>query len=160
MLSHPRQPIASRAHTPYRYTGSLYAALASLVTEHTDSLDAQQALLFSYGSGLAATLFQTRFNSKAAGVRSKLVAGGDEPSGRALSDLSDMLQLDELLSTRVQVAPEEYTQTLERRRASYGNFPQTLEAPQVAQMRPNTFYLKEVDERGRRSYARFDNSSS
>jgi hydroxymethylglutaryl-CoA synthase len=43
------------------YTGSLYNGLLSLVCDSTLDLTGKQVLMFSYGSGCAASMFVLRF---------------------------------------------------------------------------------------------------
>jgi len=44
------------------YTGSLYAGLLSLINCHGEDLAGSKALAFSYGSGLAASMFPIKFH--------------------------------------------------------------------------------------------------
>ena len=120
------------------YTASLYASLLSLVNHHGANLDGQKAMLFSYGSGLAATMFEASFSNDNDG----------------LTKLKEMAGVDELLSSRAVISPEEYTAALDRRRGDYGQFPVEVRAPLASHMRKGAFYLKSVDELGRREYAR------
>lgn len=43
------------------YTGSLYNGLLSLICDHTINLQSKTLLMFSYGSGCAASMFVLRF---------------------------------------------------------------------------------------------------
>ena len=122
------------------YTGSLYAGLMSLVSKHGNNLAGKDALLFSYGSGLAATLFHLSFNNK---------------SNISLDNLSKMLDLDNLLDTRVELNPEEFTDCLSRRENEYGIFPWSVDKINTKNIREGTYYLENIDNLGRRTYNKF-----
>eukprot|EP00467_Chlorarachnion_reptans_P009119 CAMPEP_0114496950 /NCGR_PEP_ID=MMETSP0109-20121206/6048_1 /TAXON_ID=29199 /ORGANISM="Chlorarachnion reptans, Strain CCCM449" /LENGTH=476 /DNA_ID=CAMNT_0001674267 /DNA_START=51 /DNA_END=1481 /DNA_ORIENTATION=+ len=125
------------------YTGSLYAALVSLVSEYREKLDGQNALMFSYGSGLAATMFQAKFNQQ---------------SQVTLDTLADQADLKNLISERVIAKPEEYSETLELREKTYGQFPISVEKPR--NVRQGAFFLAGVDNLGRREYNRAFSTST
>ena len=125
------------------YTGSLYACLAALLSQKGSALDGTRALLFSYGSGLAATALQANFTDSNQGK-------GDVGSP-TLDGIAQMLDLPNLLDSRVEVSPEEYTQTLEQRREAYGAYPVTIPRP-ASSLRDGSYFLVGVDERGRRQY--------
>jgi hydroxymethylglutaryl-CoA synthase len=93
----------------------LYAALLSLVSHHGKKLHNQKAVMFSYGSGLASTMFQVSFH-------------GEEK----LSHLANMADVDTLLGNRQAVDPHEFTATLKRREVAYGTFPMNFSAPEIA----------------------------
>jgi hydroxymethylglutaryl-CoA synthase len=126
------------------YTGSLYAALVSLVSQHGAKLDGEKSLMFSYGSGLAATMFQTKFQN----------------NDGELAKLAETTDLEQLLASRSAVSPTEYTASLERREAAYGQFPMDLPQPSPELLRPGAYHLTSVDTLGRRSYARSMSTST
>ena len=117
------------------YTGSLYAGLMSLVEEKGKNLDGQRAILFSYGSGSAATMFSTTFRGET-----------------ELQRLREMGDVDRILQSREEVDPVEFTETLKQREQVYGTYP--IQVPRSERMRPGAYYLKSVDNLGRRQYAR------
>ena len=123
------------------YTGSLYACLAALVSQKGSALDDTRALLFSYGSGLAATALQVNFSDS---------KHGDAHSS-SLDGIAQMLDLPGLLDSRVEVSPEEYIDTLEQRREAYGTYPMTIPPP-ASSLREGSYFLVGVDARGRRQY--------
>ena len=57
------------------------------------------------------------------------------------------------LDERVEVTPEDFTETLNRREKTYTNYDYTPTAP-LTLLRPGTYYLTGVDALERRSYAR------
>jgi hydroxymethylglutaryl-CoA synthase len=119
------------------YTASMYTGLQSLVNswaEHPDpnSSIGKTCLMFSYGSGLAATLYP-------------LEVVGDT---RYIADIG---KVKERLEARTRASPEEFTAALAMREDRYGKFDWS---PEIVEenMFPGTYYLKNVDEHGRRTY--------
>ncbi len=115
------------------YTGSLYASLASLIATQTDQqLHHKRALLFSYGSGSAATMFSATFAKSVANIRQKL-------------DIQNRLE------HRRSVTAEEYLETMKLRERTHSLGDYTPEQS-VEDLFPGTFYLKHVDKKKRRTY--------
>jgi len=119
------------------YTASMYTGLQSLVNSWAEDPDPKSAigktcLMFSYGSGLAATLYP-------------LEVVGDT---RYIAEIG---QVKERLEARTKATPEEFTAALAMREDRYGKFDWS---PTVVEenMFPGTYYLKNVDEHGRRTY--------
>lgn len=116
------------------YTASLWFSIVSTIANATDSVVGKQLLCFSYGSGLAATMFSLN------------VVG-------SVAHIAEKINLHERLAARVAVPPAEYTQVLALREQTYGLC--GLEVSSSLQLlQPGTFYLVSVDEMGRRKYAR------
>jgi len=116
------------------YTASLWFSLVSTIANATQSLVGQQLLCFSYGSGLAATMFSLRVV-------------------KSVAHLAAKINLHSRLAERVAVPPSEYNQILALREQTYGQCGlETTSSLQLLQ--PGTFYLVSVDEMGRRKYAR------
>ena len=78
------------------YCGSLYAGLLSLIANKADDLTGRRVMLFSYGSGLAATLFSIN------------VKGDVRP-------IRDTANVHSRLAARTRVSPKEFTSILEKR---------------------------------------------
>jgi hydroxymethylglutaryl-CoA synthase len=119
------------------YCGSLYCNLLSLISNQKTSLHTQpnkRLLMFSYGSGLAATMF------------SLTVRGSVEK-------MADTINLSSRLSARTPVSPQEFTKALQLREISHaaGNY---KPVGNTAPLFPGTFYLKEIDQLKRRVYDR------
>ena len=114
------------------YTGSLYLGLLSLISSEKEKLQGQRALLFSYGSGLASSMFSMKFD----GNLSKII------------EVEPMKRLDK----RVKISPSEYNFTMLHRRLNHTMKPFTPKVPST--MRKGTWYLSNIDRLGRRSYAR------
>jgi hydroxymethylglutaryl-CoA synthase len=80
------------------YCGSLYAGLLSLITNKADELQGKRILMFSYGSGLAATLFSIR------------VEGDVRP-------IKQTTQVQARLESRKPITASEFEQNLAQREA-------------------------------------------
>ena len=119
-------------HTGNSYCGSLYFCLQSLLAESAPAaLSGKRVGMFSYGSGLAATLF-----SFAAGDVSRV------------TDRSVIARLKQ----RVESSPQEFTDALAQRAAMYGkpSFKPTL----THEPFKGTYVLTEIDALYRRHYTR------
>lgn len=118
------------------YTGSVYASLCSLINAPGNKVD-KRSLVFSYGSGLAASMFSLKFNENVDSLRAKM-------------------DIDNRLAARKKLDPEEYTARLAEREQNYrAGVPSTensFSAPK--NMFPGTYYVKSVDPLGRKTYAR------
>eukprot|EP01049_Picozoa_sp_SAG25_P012539 SAG25_NODE_1715_length_2476_cov_1.938578_1_plen_282_part_00 len=116
------------------YTASLWFSLVSTISNAIDELLGQQLLCFSYGSGLAATMFSLHVTGSVAGIASKI-------------------DLHSRLAKRMAVSPAEYTEVLAIREQTYGQC--GVECTSSLQLlQPGAFYLVAVDGMGRRKYAR------
>ena len=85
------------------YCGSTYAGLLSLITNKAKDLLGNRILLFSYGSGLAATQFSIKV----------------EGSVEHIAETSDVTAR---LAARTKVSPEAYTDILANREANYTKY--------------------------------------
>ncbi|KAJ4954837.1 hypothetical protein NE237_011620 [Protea cynaroides] len=121
------------------YTASLYAAFASLIHNKHSSLVGKRVIIFSYGSGLTATMFSLR------------IRDGQHPF--TLSNIATVMNVSEKLKSRQEVAPEKFVETLKLMEHRYGgkDFVTTKDTSLLA---PGTFYLTEVDSMYRRTYAK------
>lgn len=91
-------------------------------------------MMFSYGSGLASSLFSLR------------VVG-------SIKAIAEHLNVRQRLAQRTAVAPADFTRVLDTREQRYGKCGYKAEAP-IDGLYPGTFYLVEVDSKYRRSYQR------
>ncbi|KUI66606.1 Hydroxymethylglutaryl-CoA synthase [Cytospora mali] len=116
------------------YTGSLYCSLLSLIS----NIDPKETMgkrigLFSYGSGIASTLFALKVT-------------GD------ISPIVQKVDLMNRLSLRHIGTPEEYEAACALRLKAYGS--KSFEpVGDVAALAPGTYYLKSIDDVYRRTYA-------
>lgn len=121
-------------NTGNMYTASLYAALSSLLFYvGSEKLQGKRIGLFSYGSGLAASLFSA-------------VVKGD------ITYITDKLDLDNKLNSRKIATPDEYEAALALREAAHlkKNFTPVGSLENVGS---GVYYLTEVNDRFHRKYA-------
>ncbi|AMD21499.1 HER221Cp [Eremothecium sinecaudum] len=121
-------------NTGNMYTASLYSALASLLFHvGNDALQGKRIGLFSYGSGLAASLFSAR-------------VVGD------INHIVRVLDLDNKLQTRKTQSPEEYEKAIGLREKAHLQ-KSFIPTGSIELLQPGTYYLTGVDDRYKRSYA-------
>lgn len=121
------------------YTPSVYSGLVSLlVSEKPEDLVGKRIGLFSYGSGLAASMYSISVTNNA------------EHFNKFVSNLDYVLPT---LNSREKISPEEFSQLMEIREKNNHAAPYTPTGS-VAALFPGTYYLKEVDELHRRTYER------
>ncbi|XP_075772432.1 hydroxymethylglutaryl-CoA synthase, mitochondrial [Pelodiscus sinensis] len=124
------------------YTPSVYGCLASLLAQHSaQQLAGSRIGAFSYGSGLAASLFSLRVSQDAA---------PGSPLDTLVSSLSD---LQTRLDARKRVPPEEFAGIMKQREESHHLVNHTP-AGSREDLFPGTWYLEQVDDKHRRQYAR------
>ncbi|KAH9299940.1 hypothetical protein KI387_011523 [Taxus chinensis] len=120
------------------YTASLYAALASIIHNKHGSLKGQRVLMFSYGSGLASTMFSLKIRE------------GQHPF--TVSNIAEVMNLQSKLDSRHEFAPEDFVDNLKLMETRYGA-KDFVSYSQHDFLRPGTFYLTKVDSMYRRFYA-------
>lgn len=133
------------------YTASLYSCLvAYLTSKPIDGLVGKRILLFSYGSGSAASMFSARLSPDTRAVK-KLISAIEDVRGK--------------LNDRVKVTPEEFTAHLDHKKKTF-SLPnrqptgQPIEAEQNGvgpinlnqYLFPGTYYLTSIDSMFRRKY--------
>ncbi|XP_019172740.1 PREDICTED: hydroxymethylglutaryl-CoA synthase-like [Ipomoea nil] len=120
------------------YTASLYAAFISLLHNKHDTLPGQRVILFSYGSGLTATMFSLRLRE------------GQHPF--SLSNIAAVLNVAGKLKARHELTPEKFIELMKVMEHRYGakDFVTSKDCSLLA---PGTYYLTEVDSKYRRFYA-------
>lgn len=123
------------------YTASIWSGIAQLIETTGTGLEGRRVLMYSYGSGISATMLSLVGRTPAA-PRFSL------PRLQAMSDLAMRL------ARRVPKSPEDFEQALQLAEQRYcaGNY--KPEMPAVEELEPGAFYLVEVDARYRRAYAR------
>ncbi|KAL2547372.1 Hydroxymethylglutaryl-CoA synthase [Forsythia ovata] len=121
------------------YTASIYAAFASLLHNKNSTLAGQRVILFSYGSGLSATMFSLRLNE------------GQHPF--SLSNIKTVMNVSEKLKARIEFPPEKFVETMKLMEHRYGakDFVTSKDCSLLA---PGTYYLTEVDSMYRRFYSK------
>ena len=116
------------------YCGSLYAGLLSLVSNKAEDLEGKRLLLFSYGSGLAATLFSLRVK-------------GD------VSFIRDTADVQSRLAARKAVEPALFEDVLTHREATYTKYDYEPQES-LENLAKGTYYVKNIDHLERRQYSR------
>lgn len=128
------------------YTPSLYGGLVSiLVNKPLQELAGSKIVLFSYGSGLASSMFS-------------ITVSKDSNENSPLAKLVNKLQyVKVLLAQREKISPEKFTATLEIR-AKNSHSAQYRPIADTTNFFPGTYYLTETDELHRRFYNRVPNA--
>lgn len=104
-------------------------------------LAGKKALIFSYGSGLAASMFSISLSQ-------------DASPGSALHRIqASAAAAIERLNQRIKLTPEEFSKRLSEREEAYMKAPFTPKED-LDVLYPGTYYLNEVDKEWRRSYSR------
>ncbi|CAH1164653.1 unnamed protein product [Phaedon cochleariae] len=122
------------------YTASLYGGLVSyLVSKDITELVGNKIMLYSYGSGLAASIFSMTFASKI-----------DERFRNLISNLS---HVKGMLQQRQKVDPKIFEDTLQIRHDTCHSAPFEPNS-RVDDFFPGTYYLVKIDDKHRRFYER------
>ncbi|CAG8178522.1 unnamed protein product [Penicillium nalgiovense] len=115
------------------YTASVYSGLVSLLSNvPSEELQNKRIGMFSYGGGLASTLFSFRVK-------------GDT------SEIAQQVRLNERLEARTPVSPEFYNEMCNLREKAHQQKSYTP-VGSVDSLAPSTYYLVHVDKMFRRSY--------
>ena len=145
-------------HLGNMYTASLYAGLLSLVTSDAP-LVGKRVLCFSYGSGLASSIFSFHVPERVAaspvtvGLLGGRGEGGEVDVGEVLAALKAKVGLDERLKARVQKTPAEFEAMMEKREKLH-SAAQFTPSDSVDDLTDGTWYLAEKDAASRRQYKR------
>ncbi|KAL7643737.1 UNVERIFIED_CONTAM: hypothetical protein RMT77_005743 [Armadillidium vulgare] len=138
MKTKPSLLLAS--HVGNMYTPSLYGGLASILATSTpESISGKRIGMFSYGSGLTATMFSIKISQdygEASSLRTIVQAASSIP---------------ERLNLRTKISPKSFTDTLSAREVTHPKVPYTPIAD-VSCLFPGTWYLSHIDELHRRKY--------
>ncbi|GJD08074.1 Hydroxymethylglutaryl-CoA synthase A [Galdieria sulphuraria] len=116
------------------YTASLYGNLACLINEKGNDLMNKRIVLFSYGSGLASSMFSL-----------KVI--------QSVQPIAQKLDMRTRLSSRIWMNPEDFTKTLQLREQRYGQMDYSP-SNSIDSLLPGTFYLEQVNSIGCRKYNR------
>ncbi len=121
------------------YCASVYGGLVSLLGNvDSEQLLGKRIVLFSYGSGLAASMFSVKVKGSVATIKKKL-------------------NIAQRLADRTVTQPAEYDQIMLLREKTHNVKSYTPSGPVSADnMFPGTYYLVKIDEKFRRSYERFN----
>lgn len=126
------------------YTPSLYGGLASFISRHNlENISGKRILLFSYGSGLASSMFSLR-------VSDVNCCTPDSTPARMLDSLKD---LTKRLDSRQKIDPADFSQMMALRERIHHLAPYSP-VGKVEDLFPGTWYLLHIDEKHRRTYER------
>lgn len=114
------------------YTASVYTSLAALVSDMGNELIGKRVLIYSFGSGFAASMFSVRVTHSPVGM-----VGGEG--------------LHQRLAERKIVSAEFYDRIMREREKNHGRLA-FQPSSDVSELAPGTWYLREVDEEGERFY--------
>nr|ADI80347.1 3-hydroxy-3-methylglutaryl coenzyme A synthase [Panax ginseng] len=121
------------------YTASLYAAYASLIHNKHSSLEGKRVIMFSYGSGLTATMFSFHLR--------------EGQHSFSLSNIANVMNVAEKLKSRHEFPPEKFVEIMKLMEHRYGakDFDTSKDCSLLS---PGTYYLTAVDSMYRRFYAK------
>lgn len=124
------------------YTPSVYSGLVSLlINKNIDQLAGIKIGIFSYGSGLASSMYS-------------LTVTNDTNNDSDLSKLINKLDyIKPQLDARKCTSPDEFTDILDRREKNCHTAP-FVPTSDIEQMFPGSYYLVKVDDKRRRFYQR------
>ncbi|KAJ6415268.1 hypothetical protein OIU84_004122 [Salix udensis] len=121
------------------YTASLYAAFVSLLHNKSSELAGKRVILFSYGSGLTATMFSLKLNE------------GQHPF--SLSNIATVMDVSTKLKSRHEFSTVKFDETMQLMEHRYGG-KDFVTSKDCSLLAPGTYYLTEVDSMYRRFYAK------
>lgn len=125
------------------YTPSVYGGLVSLlISKSISELAGNKIGLFSYGSGLASSMFSITVSQD---------YSDNSPLHKLVSNLDG---IKSLLSKRICIAPEKFSTMLDLREKNCHKAPYEP-VSDLKQLFPGTYYLVKVDDLHRRSYSRY-----
>jgi hydroxymethylglutaryl-CoA synthase len=123
-------------HLGNMYSASLYASLVSLVSQTGEQLSGRRVLMFSYGSGLASSMFVLKVRSDASDRLSRIQAALDVTSR---------------LASRIECTPEVFADTMLHREHLH-KVDSFNPKGDVSQLFPGAYYLTNKDDMCRRFY--------
>ncbi|KAM9945219.1 hypothetical protein ACTFIT_003473 [Dictyostelium discoideum] len=130
------------------YCGSVYSGILSLLSNVND-LNNKKVLVFSYGSGLAASLFSFRINNNKNRNNNN---NNNNCFFKTTNDIGKISNIKERLSNRVKVSPEEFTRILDIREKSHQMVGARTPIDTLDYISAGTFYLEKIDEKLIRHY--------
>ncbi|KAI8992571.1 hydroxymethylglutaryl-CoA synthase [Pilobolus umbonatus] len=119
------------------YTAAVWAGLASLISEvSSETLQNKRILLYSYGSGLAASMISFRVVGSTANIKSNL-------------------NLRERLAARTHSKPEDFTAAMKIRENTH-NVCNYTPVSSLDSINSGDYYIEKIDDKWRRFYKRKD----
>ncbi|CAG7820251.1 unnamed protein product [Allacma fusca] len=127
------------------YTASVYGGLISyLISKPITELLGNRLCLFSYGSGLQASMYTIRVSS--------------ESSNSLVGLLSGISNVQKKLESRLEFIPEKFAEMMLLRENTHHKAPYKP-IGSIDDLNPGTYYIENVDEMHRREYARTKGAS-
>jgi hydroxymethylglutaryl-CoA synthase len=123
------------------YTASVYLNLANLISFYGESLDQKSVVLFSYGSGALASMFQLNPRKMEAGSRFSLLL------------MQQQLNIASRLADREELQPNALTEALQARESSHGVIP-FKPTYLLDRVFPGTYYIDNINTSYERVYVR------
>ena len=124
-----------------RNTLIFHSIFLSLCSASEEDLIGKRVALFSYGSGLAASMFS-------------ITVCPDESLRPGLTKILDYFKhVTKRLSSRIEVDPPKFVEALEVREKTH-HLPNYTPVGSTEDLFPGTYYLTHVDDKFRRSYER------
>jgi len=121
------------------YTATLYSCIASLfVSKSAEDMAGRRIGAFSYGSGLASTLFSMTVTSDLE---------------RLKKFCNDICYLRKFLDNRIKVAPEDFEEMMLSREKNH-YLPNRTPSYPASKLSQGTYHIVQVDEEHRRTYSR------
>jgi len=117
------------------YCGSLYCSVQSLIETERQNLLNKRVGLFSYGSGLAASLFSLKVQKDPTPIAERADIAGK-------------------LKNRIRCTPEEFTASLLQREKTH-NIAPYQNGKDLSSLYPNSYYLHNIDDLYRRYYKKY-----
>jgi hydroxymethylglutaryl-CoA synthase len=118
------------------YTASLYFGFASLLASvGSAGLQGKRLIMFSYGSGLASSMFSIKVQG-------------------CVDNIVKKMDVKNRLAQRTFVEPAKYSQVLDEKQKRYTLVEEFTPTGSVDELFPGTFYLTKIDKMHRRLYAR------
>jgi hydroxymethylglutaryl-CoA synthase len=128
------------------YTASVYGGLVSyLISKPINELLGNRLCLFSYGSGLQASMYTIRISSESSDKLADLLAG--------ISDVRKRID------SRLEFVPEKFADMMLLREKTHHKAPYKP-IGRIEDLRPGTYYIEAVDDMHRREYLRSSGASN
>jgi hydroxymethylglutaryl-CoA synthase len=112
-----------------------------LNSEPIDQLANKRLLLFSYGSGLAASMFSAK------------ISGDTSPQSPLSKLLKGIIDIPQRLAKRIKVSAKEFENTLNLREKIHNAAPYTPTGD-IEKLSPGTYFLVDVSDKYHRFYKR------
>jgi hydroxymethylglutaryl-CoA synthase len=123
-------------HLGNMYSASLYASLVSLVSQTGEQLAGKRVLMFSYGSGLAASIFVLKVRSD---------------TGARLAQIQSALNITSRLASRIECTPDVFADTMLHREHLH-KVDSFNPKGDLTQLFTGAYYLTNKDDMCRRFY--------